>query len=127
MQGKAAAIAGAAMILAGCAEATQPAATTFTVNITKTVTVTVPPPPNPPRTVMETDGMYRVGIDIEPGTYRSGGKNDETTECFWARLRTLSEDDIIDAGIGTRPQIVLIDATDKAFHTHNCQPWQKVG
>lgn len=127
MHGKAAAIAGAAMILAGCGEATQPVATTTTVTITKTVTVTTPSPPFPPKTAMETDGMYRVGIDIVPGTYRSGGKGEETTDCFWARLRSLSEDDLIDSGMGAHAQLVLIEAGDKAFHTHNCQPWLKVG
>src|SRR6185503_21022394 len=28
------------------------------------------PPPFAPKTIMETDGTYRVGTDIVPGTYR---------------------------------------------------------
>ena len=66
MHRRAAAIAGLAMILTGCGEPPQPAAITTTVKVTKTVTMTVPSPPAPPKTVMEMDGMYRVGIDIEP-------------------------------------------------------------
>lgn len=127
MQGKAAAIGGVAIILAGCGGSNQTATpVTATVQVTKTVTVTVPPPRVVPKATMETDGMYRVGIDIEPGTYRSGGSSGETTDCYWARLRSLNAADLIDAGTGASPQLVLIEAGDRAFHTHGCQPWQKV-
>lgn len=126
MHRRAAAIAGLAMILTGCGEPPQPAAITTTVKVTKTVTMTVPSPPAPPKTVMEMDGMYRVGIDIEPGTYRSDGTVAEGTDCYWVRLHSLNEVDIIDNGMSTRPQIVLIEASDKAFSTHHCQAWRKV-
>lgn len=53
-----------------------------------------------PNAVMEADGMYRVGIGIVPGTSRSGGKSDKATDCFWARLHSLNEDDLIDSGLG---------------------------
>ncbi|MGB9318177.1 MAG: hypothetical protein WCB62_24630, partial [Pseudolabrys sp.] len=70
MPGKKTAIAGAAIVLAGCGGSSQTAATlTSTLEITKTVVVTAPPPPFAPRTSMETDGTYRVGTDIVPGTY----------------------------------------------------------
>ena len=39
---------------------------TSTVEVTKTVTVTAPPTAVVPKTVMETDGTYRIGVDIEP-------------------------------------------------------------
>ena len=79
---------------------------TSTVKITKTVTVTAAPPPFAPKTVMETDGMYRVGIDIVPGTYRSGGKSDDGLDCFWARLNSLNENDIISGNTSSSTQLV---------------------
>jgi hypothetical protein len=99
---------------------------TSTLEITKTVTMTAPPPPSVPKTTMETDGTYRVGTDIVPGTYRSAGPSPEgISDCYWARLNSLNETHIIDSNISTGPQVVMIQPSDRAFLTHNCQPWQK--
>jgi hypothetical protein len=130
MQGKATAIAGAAIVLAGCGGSSQTAVTlTSTLETTKTVTVIAPPPPPPPsvpKTIMETDGMYRVGTDIVPGTYRSAGPSPEgASDCYWARLNSLNETHIIDSNISTHDQEVIIQPSDRAFLTHSCQPWQK--
>src|SRR6476619_4716084 len=79
-----------------------------------------------PKTTMETDGTYRVGTDIVPGTYRSAGTSPEgATECYWARLSSLNETHIIENNISTGPQLVIIQPGDRAFLTHGCQPWQK--
>lgn len=75
---------------------------------------------------MEKDGMYRVGIDIAPGTYRTGGKTEDQSDCYWARLNSLNETDEIENGMSGGPQEVLIKASDKAFLTHHCQPWVKL-
>jgi hypothetical protein len=127
MQGKKTAIAGAAIVLAACGGSSQTAATvTSTVEITKTVTVTAPPPPSAPKTVMETDGTYRVGTDIVPGTYRSAGPSPEgESDCYWARLSSLNSTHIIDSNISTGPQVVMILPSDRAFLTRSCQTWQK--
>ena len=129
MHGKAAAIVVVAVVLAGCGGSKQVAAPTVTstLEVTKTVTVTAPPPAVVHKTVMETDGTYRVGIDIEPGTYRTAGRSAEgATDCYWARLSSLNEVDILASNITTSPQLVLIEAGDRAFLTHSCQPWVKV-
>ncbi len=127
MQGKATVIAGAAIVLAGCGGSSQTAVTlTSTLEITKTVTMTAPPPPSVPKTTMETDGTYRVGIDVVQGTYRSAGASPEgASDCYWARLNSLNETHIIDSNISTGPQVVVIQPSDNAFLTHSCQPWQK--
>ncbi|HTY31356.1 hypothetical protein [Mycobacterium sp.] len=127
MQGKKTAIAGAAIVLAGCGGSSQTAATvTSTLEITKTVSVTVPPPPSVPKTIMETDGTYRVGTDIVPGTYRSAGPSPEgDSDCYWARLNSLNSTHIIDSNISTGAQVVMIQPSDRAFLTHSCQTWQK--
>ena len=75
---------------------------------------------------METDGTYRVGTDIVPGTYRSAGPSPEgASDCYWARLNSLNETHIIDSNISTGPQLVMIQPSDTAFLTHSCQPWHK--
>jgi hypothetical protein len=128
MQLKKTAIAGAAIVLAGCGASNQTAVTTLTstLEITKTVTMTAPPPPFVPKTTMETDGTYRVGTDIVSGTYRSAGVSPEgASDCYWARLSSLNETHIIDSDISTGPQVVMIRPSDRAFLTHNCQSWQK--
>jgi hypothetical protein len=99
---------------------------TSTLEITKTVTVTAPPPPSVPKMTMETDGTYRVGTDIVPGTYRSAGPSPEgESDCYWARLSSLNTTHIIDSDISTGPQVVMIQPSDRAFSTRSCQPWQK--
>jgi len=128
MQGKKTAIASAAIVLAGCGGGSTQAAVTVTstLEVTKTVTVTAPAPPSVPKTIMETDGMYRVGTDIVPGTYRSAGPSPEgASDCYWARLNSLNETHIIDSNISTGPQVVMIQPSDRAFLTRSCQPWQK--
>ena len=132
MQGKKTAIAGAAIVFAGCGWSSQTVATVTVTStlqpvITKTVTVTFPPPPPPvPKTTMETDGTYRVGTDIVPGTYRSAGRSTEgDSDCYWARLNSLNPTHIIVNSISNDPQVVAIQPSDAAFLTHSCQTWQK--
>jgi hypothetical protein len=129
MQWKKSAIAGAAIVLAGCGGSTQTAVTvTSTVEITKTVAVPayLPPGPSVPKTTMETDGTYRVGTDIVSGTYRTAGPSPQgESDCYWARLNSLNPTNIIKNNISTGPQVVTIQSSDTAFLTHSCQPWQK--
>ncbi len=128
MHVKKTAIAGATIVLAGCGGgSTQTAATvTSTLEITKTVTVTAPPPPSVPKMTMETDGTYRVGTDIVPGTYRSAGPSPSgESDCYWARLSSLNPSHIISNNISSGPQAVMIQPSDAAFLTRSCQPWQK--
>ena len=74
--------------------------------------------------VMADDGIYLVGTDIKPGTYRNGPEGD----CYWARLRNTNGDlDSIIANNNGGNQVVTIKRTDKAFETSNCGTWRKVG
>lgn len=72
---------------------------------------------------IDLDGTYLVGIsitDIQMGTYRNAGG----TDCYWARLRSLDPNDVIESDQSTRPQEVVIRASDTAFLTRNCGTWQ---
>lgn len=106
-----------------------PAAQTVTVTstlppVTQTQTVTYTPPPPPgPKTTITADGTYQVGVDILPGTYRSTGGGD----CYWARLRTLATNDIIDNDNASGPAVVAILPSDAAFLTKRCGTWQRSG
>jgi hypothetical protein len=67
------------------------------------------------------NGIYRVGADIEPGTYHSPGPSGSA--CYWARLD--AQDEILDNGLSQGPSVVNVQPTDAAVETANCQPFTK--
>lgn len=70
------------------------------------------------------DGMYIVGVDIEPGTWR----NDGSSGCYWARLSgfTHEVDDIIANQYADTQQIVTISPGDAGFESTGCGTWSKI-
>jgi hypothetical protein len=95
-----------------------------------TVTQTVPgpvktvtaPPPGPKAAISE-DGVFLVGVDIKPGTYRNGNEAD----CYWARLKSTNGDlDAIIANGNGGNQVITVKKTDKAFETRMCGAWTKI-
>ncbi|MFI9591003.1 hypothetical protein [Nonomuraea sp. NPDC052265] len=76
-----------------------------------------------------TAGMrtFVVGVDIQPGTYRTTGPVPGSTNCFWARLNSTSPavGSVINAGAPTGPASVTIEPGDKAFQTAGCAEWTK--
>lgn len=78
-------------------------------------------PPAAPRTVIDADGSYAVGTDIEPGTYRTDGPV-AGQACYWKRVK---DGEMVDNALTKKPQIVQIEPTDTTFKTDRCQPWQK--
>jgi hypothetical protein len=123
MPGKKTAIALAAIVLASCGGTSPTAVTvTSTVPTTQTVTVTFTPPPPPgPKTTINLNGTYLVNTDIVAGTYRTSGG----VGCYWARLKSLDTNDIIDNNVSDGQQVVRIFPTDVAFMTRDCGTWQK--
>jgi hypothetical protein len=99
---------------------------TSTLEVTKTVTVTAPPPSSAPKTIIENDGTFRVGVDIVPGTYRTAGPRPHAeSDCYWERLDSVDPNHIVKNNISAGPQEVTIQPSDVAFSTHSCLPWQK--
>ncbi|KUI03680.1 hypothetical protein [Mycobacterium sp. IS-3022] len=87
-----------------------------------------PPAPGPgpapqaaPATRIDRDGTYKVGTDILPGTYSTAGPIAEGA-CYWKRV---NNDEMPDNALTKKPQVVRIEATDTAFTTSDCQPWQQ--
>ncbi|MFN9203922.1 MAG: Ig-like domain-containing protein [Gemmatimonas sp.] len=70
------------------------------------------------------DGVYLVGVDIQPGVWRSDGTG---TNCYWARLRNVrGEGDVIENVTGTSPTLVAIGPSDLAFKVSRCGNWTRV-
>ncbi|MFF2774900.1 hypothetical protein ACFVU3_08320 [Streptomyces sp. NPDC058052] len=79
----------------------------------------------PKGTLKGDGGMFKVGVDVAPGTYRSTGNKD--AECYWERSK--------DAGHGvngilandnvTGTAIVKVSATDGYFKSVGCGDWTK--
>jgi hypothetical protein len=72
-------------------------------------------------------GMFRVGADIAPGTYKSAGNTDDS--CYWERTKdaTHSTDSIVANNNVTGTAVVTIGASDGYFKTAGCQNWKKTG
>ncbi|WP_330305099.1 MULTISPECIES: hypothetical protein [unclassified Streptomyces] len=72
-------------------------------------------------------GMYRVGADIAPGTYKSTGNTDDS--CYWERDKdaTHSMDSIVANNNVTGTAVVTISAGDGYFKTTGCGDWKKTG
>lgn len=70
------------------------------------------------------DGMYIVGTDIAPGTY----KNTASQGCYYARLSGFSNtiDSIIANNNTDSAAIITIAASDKGFESQNCGTWTKI-
>lgn len=80
------------------------------------------PAGGPPKTSMDTDGTYKVGVDIVPGTYATAGPV-EGQACYWKRVGGPDGQTNLDNGITKKPQIQQIDPGDATFKTDGCQPW----
>jgi len=69
------------------------------------------------------DGIFIVGTDITPGTYKdTGGDN-----CYYARLSGFSGSlsEILANNNVSAPTIVTIKASDKGFESKGCGTWTK--
>jgi hypothetical protein len=86
---------------------------------TKTQTVKVTPKP---KAVIIEDGTHAVGDEIKPGTYRANGSG---SDCYWARLSSFDESDIINNHVGSAHTFVTIKSSDKAFETNGCGDWTR--
>jgi hypothetical protein len=84
------------------------------------------------------NGVFLVGPDVAPGTYRTQGpsgplilvfgKVSELSTCMWLLHSTpdASDGDIVNSGSGMTPMLATIPPNVKAFETKNCQPWSRV-
>jgi hypothetical protein len=69
-----------------------------------------------------TDGTYEVGVDIVPGRYKTAGGD----SCYWARLKSDDDTEIIANDLGAGPRTVNIRAGEY-FKSQRCGVWSKAG
>ncbi|AOW93986.1 hypothetical protein BFN03_18530 [Rhodococcus sp. WMMA185] len=63
-----------------------------------------------------------VGVDLQPGSYRSDGSSDGQKSCLWSRQD--SSGNTFDAGTTiTNPVTVTIEPTDGRFQSLGCDDW----
>ena len=77
--------------------------------------------PPAPMTSIDADGTYAVGTEVLPGTYTTAGPIPDGA-CYWKRV---SGSELLDNALSKKPQTVVIEPTDTAFTTNDCQPWQQ--
>lgn len=89
---------------------------THTKVITKTYT--------PPVKVAFSDGTYRVGSELRPGTYHTDGG-----DCYWERDRNSPDplNKIIDNDNITGPTTIDISGSDYAFSASGGCDWSRIG
>ncbi|MGW4125170.1 hypothetical protein [Nocardia sp. NPDC004711] len=72
---------------------------------------------------MSTDATFKVGVDIQPGVYKT---TTAATVCAWARLSAITPDAnaTIQAGGAVNGTVTVeIKSTDVAFFTSGCGTW----
>ncbi|MEU9714655.1 hypothetical protein [Streptomyces sp. NPDC047976] len=72
-------------------------------------------------------GMFKVGLDLAPGTYKSSGPAAGSAGCYWERAKNAAHDvDSIAANDNpTGPAVVTVSAQDGYFKTTGCANWKK--
>ncbi|MCJ1678957.1 hypothetical protein MTF65_16755 [Streptomyces sp. APSN-46.1] len=82
-----------------------------------------------PKTEFSGDGgMFKVGTDIAPGTYKSEGPLDGgDNNCYWERDKSASHepDSLIANENPEGSAVVTIGAKDAYFKTTGCEVWKK--
>ncbi len=70
-------------------------------------------------------GMFKVGTDIAPGTYRSTGNSDDS--CYWERTKDAGQglNSIIANNNVKGSAVVTISPSDAYFKTTGCGDWKK--
>ena len=100
-----------------------------TPTLVPTPTPTPRPTPRPTATPFKPQartfgaGTKVVGVDIQPGTYRT---RSGTSMCYWERLKGFGGsilEDIIANELTSHPTIVTISPTDKGFKSSGCATW----
>lgn len=73
---------------------------------------------------IEGDGVYVVGTDIAPGTYRTAGGS----FCYWERSSGTSGElnEILANSVGEGQNVVTIAPSDVAFTSQGCGSWELV-
>jgi hypothetical protein len=67
-------------------------------------------------------GVWRVGIDIQPGTYQATG----VEACYWARLYSFQGNSQLESNVVFGSATVSVLATDVGFESNHCGTWTRL-
>lgn len=86
---------------------------------------TEPPAPvkAPPATIE--DGLYHVGEDIKPGTYRLAEPVDNSDFCYWGKFKDAEGENIIDNDLASTGRLQVTLKAGQWFETNRCGTWVK--
>jgi hypothetical protein len=88
---------------------------------TETRTVTATPPAGP--LAEFSDGLFRVGPDVQPGTYKTEGPNGKNAGgCYWSR--TAPGGAVIQNGVVNDTGTVTVRAGE-SIDSAGCLPWRR--
>ena len=103
------------------------------------VVALAPPAVADPGDPIPGNGVFRVGPDIAPGLYHTGGTastigiwinnlpiQDEMCSWFTYSTPDANKDYVVQANSSMGPMYANIPSTVKAFESQNCQPWTRV-
>lgn len=104
-----------------------PAATRVTITATqfetKTITETVTATPAAGPVAEFTDGLFKVGVDVQPGTYRTEGPDGTNAGgCYWSRSD--ARGNTIQNGVVNEPGTVTVRMGER-IDSAGCLPWQR--
>lgn len=68
------------------------------------------------------DGVHEVGVDIQPGKYKTAGAS---SDCYWSKNRR--DGGIIDNDIPGGDTTIVIEPSVFTFKSARCGTWHKVG
>lgn len=74
------------------------------------------------RDTIDGDGTYEVGVDVNPGRYKTAGGE----MCYWAKLRNDAGQDIIANDLGAGPKTAVLTA-GTLFQSKGCGSWTRAG
>jgi len=90
-----------------------------TKTVTETVTAT---PPSGPLSEFS-DGLFRVGTDVQPGTYKTQGPNGKNAGgCYWSRHAPTGA--VIQNGVVNSPGTITVQAGE-SIDSAGCLPWRR--
>ncbi|MCW2746023.1 MAG: hypothetical protein JWM48_2573 [Mycobacterium sp.] len=69
------------------------------------------------------DGLYKVGTDIQPGSYHAAAA--ASGNCYFARLASATTSDIIDNGNMSGPVSIVVKSSDAYLELSGCADFHK--
>lgn len=84
-----------------------------------------PPKPEPAAKPTIEDGLYHVGEDVAPGTYRLAEPVTGADFCYWKKSKDAEGENIIDNDLASTGRLQVTIKRGQWFETSRCGTWVK--